>query len=123
MVYERYLQEKVAWLVQHPDVDLEDYRTARGLPVYSPKVLQREVYAMPAPQVYDPRRRGIRWTDEEIYAWRDHHQALEDGLVEVGLAVSHAARRRVNKRELLQIQAVMLEAQEVRAFEAMRYLN
>jgi hypothetical protein len=68
MVYERYLQEKVAWLVQHLDVDPEDYRTAQGLPIYSPEVLQREVYAMLAPQVYDPRRRRIRWTDEEIYA-------------------------------------------------------
>jgi hypothetical protein len=123
MVYERYLQEKVTWLVQHPNVDPEDYRTARGLPVYSPEVLQREVHAMPAPQVYDPGRCGIRWTNEEIYAWGDHHQALEDGLVEVGLAVSHAAGRVVNKRELLHVQAVMLEAQEVGAFEAMRYLN
>ena len=61
--------------------------------------------------------------DEEVYAWEDHHQALEDNLVEVGLAVSHRAQRVVSKRELLQVQAVMIEAQETRAFEAMRYLN
>jgi hypothetical protein len=54
------LQEKVAWLVQHLDIDLKDYRTTLGLPVYLPKVLQKEVFAMPAPQVYDPRHRGIR---------------------------------------------------------------
>jgi hypothetical protein len=28
MVYERYLREKVAWLVQHLDVNSQDYRTA-----------------------------------------------------------------------------------------------
>jgi hypothetical protein len=60
IVYKRYLQEKVAWLVQHLDIDLKDYRTTLGLPVYLPKVLQKEVFAMPAPQVYDPRHRGIR---------------------------------------------------------------
>jgi hypothetical protein len=123
MVYERYLREKVAWLVQHLDVDPQDYRIARGLPIYSPNVLRNQVYAMPAPQVSDIGRRGIRWTDEEVYAWEDHHQALEDNLVEVGLAVSHRAQRVVSKRELLQVQAVMIEAQETRAFKAMRYLN
>ena len=123
MVYERYLRNKVAWLVQHPDVDPEDYRIARGLPIFAPKVLQNQIYAMPAPQVYDAWRRGTRWTDEEIYAWLDHYQALEDNLVKEGLATSYAARRLIKKSELLQVQAEMLEAQETEAFNAMRYLN
>ena len=123
MVYERYLRNKVAWLVQHPDVDPEDYRIARGLPIFTPEVLQNQIYAMPAPQVYDAWRRGTRWTDEEIYAWLDHHQALEDNLVEEGLATSYAAGRLIKKSELLQVQAEMLKAQETEAFNAMRYLN
>ena len=78
---------------------------------------------MPAPQVYDAWRCETRWTDEEIYAWLYHYQALEDNLVEEGLATSYAVERLIKKSELLQVQAEMLEAQETEVFNAMRYLN
>jgi hypothetical protein len=123
MIYERYLRKKAAWLSQHPNVDPEDYRTARGLPICAHDVLRNTVWTMPGPQIYDRARHGIRWTDEEVYAWTDHHQAQEDNLVEVGLAVSYARKQRVNNRELLQIQDILIQAQEAEAIKGMRYLN
>jgi hypothetical protein len=39
MVYEWYLREKVTWLVQHLDVDPQNYQTAQGLPIYPPNIL------------------------------------------------------------------------------------
>ena len=123
MVYERYLHNKMAWLIQHLDVNPKDYQIARALPIFAPKVLQNQIYAMPAPQVYNAWRCETRWIDEEIYAWLDHYQALEDNLVEEGLATLYTAGRLIKKSELLQVQAEMLEAQETEAFNAMRYLN
>ena len=65
---------------------------------------------MPLPTVYDQSRRGIIWTDEEVYAFIDHCQAHEDELYKVGLAVSFGRKKRVSNRELLQIQEVLTKA-------------
>jgi hypothetical protein len=35
LLYKQYLAEKEAWLIAHPDVRPANYRTARGLEVYS----------------------------------------------------------------------------------------
>jgi hypothetical protein len=123
MVYERYLREKKAWLDQHLDVDPKDYRTARGLSVNSHEVLRDQLHTMPYPRVDDAWRRGIKWTDEEIYAWTDYESAQEDKLVSVGLAVSYAARRLIRDEELQQVQTRLLEIQEAEAFNAVQYLN
>ena len=75
------------------------------------------------PRVNDTWRCGIRWTDEEIYAWTDHEQAQEDRLVDAGLAISFAARRLIRDGELQQVQTRLLNIQEAEAFNAMRNLN
>jgi hypothetical protein len=39
LLYKQYLTEKEAWLTAHPDVQLANYRTARGLEVYLREVV------------------------------------------------------------------------------------
>ena len=75
---------------------------------------------MPYPRVNDAWRRGVRWIDEEIYAWIDHEQALEDRLVDEGLAVSHTAGRLIRPVELQHVQARILESQQAEALNVMR---
>ena len=48
--------------------------------------------------------RQVRWLDEEIYAWIDHEQRLEDKLVEKGLARTRATGRMLTRDELYSIQ-------------------
>ena len=106
MVYSRYLEEKGSWLAQHPHVLPAEYRKARGFQILSTKVLRDQVHTMPLPQINEGWRihRQVRWLDEEIYAWIDYEQALEDRLYEEGLARTRAAGRLLTGDELRSIQ-------------------
>ena len=81
MVFSRYIAEKEAWLATHPTVRLTEYRKKRGWQTLRPALLKQHSFHMP-PERRDPSGKIIQnkanWTNEEIIAWLDNEDALEE---------------------------------------------
>jgi hypothetical protein len=85
LLYKQYLIEKEAWLTAHPDIQPANYRTARGLEVYSERWCRRNCRYLPKDRL-DLQTETLldqepNWTIEEISAWLDN-DALKDQEVE-----------------------------------------
>ena len=86
LLYKQYLIEKEAWLSAHPDIQLANYRTARGLEVYSERWCRRNRKYLPKNRLDLQTKTLLEdqdpdWTIEEISAWLDN-AALEEQEVE-----------------------------------------
>jgi hypothetical protein len=85
LIYKQYLTEKEAWLRAHPDVQPANYRTERGLEVYSRRwcnenrrYLGKDRLNLQTETLLD---QAPNWTIEQISAWLDY-KALEDEEIE-----------------------------------------
>ena len=87
LIYQRYLADKEAWLTAHPEVQLAEYRTARGLKRYQKRWLNenRRNLGFQRLNLETETLSSIldspNWTDKEITAWLDW-DAQEDIAVE-----------------------------------------
>jgi hypothetical protein len=86
LLYKQYLTEKEAWLIAHLDVRPANYRTARGLEVYSVRwcnenrrYLPRERLDLQTETLLEDK--APNWTHEEISAWLDN-EALKEQEIE-----------------------------------------
>ena len=87
MIYIRYIMDKETWLKENPqvssDMDMDEYRKARNLPIYHKEILDswRKYLGL---QRCEPSGKPIsgqpNWTGEEISAYLDFQDTLEDQL-------------------------------------------
>jgi hypothetical protein len=96
LIYQRYLADKEAWLTAHPEVQLAEYRTARGLKRYQKRWLNenRRNLGFQRLNLETETLSSIidspNWTDEEVTAWLDW-DAQETILVEEQVEVELVA--------------------------------
>jgi hypothetical protein len=85
LLYKQYLAKKEAWLIAHLDVQPANYRTARGLEVYSVRWCNENCRYLPREridlQTETELDEALNWTHEEISAWLDN-DALKDQEIE-----------------------------------------
>jgi hypothetical protein len=85
LLYKQYLTEKEAWLIAHPDVQPANYRTARGLEVYSVRWCNENRRYLPRERIDIETETELdnapNWTHEEISAWLDN-EALKEQEIE-----------------------------------------
>jgi hypothetical protein len=85
LLYKQYLAKKEAWLIAHLDVQPANYRTARGLEVYSVRWCNENRRYLPREridlQTETELDEALNWTHEEISAWLDN-DALKDQEIE-----------------------------------------
>ncbi len=116
MVFLRYKAEKEAWLANNPSVRPSEYRKKRGWKTLRPIQLKEHLRHMP------PERRELsgkliqakaNWSTEEIMAWLDNEERLENELFESMLLeqekANHFIQHGITKGTILQ--DVLQEAQ------------
>jgi hypothetical protein len=85
LLYKQYLAEKEAWLIAHPDVQPANYRTTRGLEVYSVRWCNENRRYLPRERINIETETELdeapNWTYEEISAWLDN-EALKEQEIE-----------------------------------------
>ncbi len=116
MVFLRYKAEKEAWLANNPTVRPSEYRKKRGWSTLRPSKLKEHLRHMP-PERREPSGKLIQakanWSTEEIMAWLDNEESLEDELFESMLLeqekADHFIQHGVTKDTILQ--EVLQEAQ------------
>jgi hypothetical protein len=85
LLYKQYLAEKEAWLTAHLDVQPANYRTARGLEVYSVRWCNENRRYLPRERINIETETELdeapNWTHEEISAWLDN-EALKEQEIE-----------------------------------------
>ena len=98
MIYMWYIAEKEAWLAQNPQVssDIDEYWKARGWPIYHKKVLD-EWQKHLGWEWQEPSGKLIfrcpNWTAEEIAAFLDFEDELQEQLVEQFEEMNDAGRK------------------------------
>jgi hypothetical protein len=78
LIHKRYIAEKAAWLIAHPDVQPAEYRKVRGLEYYpkrwlneNRKYLGIQRLDLETETLLDYIEHPPKWTDEEVEAWLD----------------------------------------------------
>ena len=90
VIYKHYIAEKEAWLASHPTVRPINYRKARGLRAYSRQWIKDNKWRLPLPlqrlnldtETLLDQEDGPQWTDEEIRAWHDYKELVEQRVEE-----------------------------------------
>jgi hypothetical protein len=84
LIYQRYLAEKQAWLAAHPAVRPSGYRKARGFKSYNTAYCRRRAKELPL-QRLDLETETLsslddtpNWTTEEVQAWLDYEEVLQE---------------------------------------------
>lgn len=105
MIYIRYIAEKVDWLAKNPYVRPNNYRKARGWPIWNRKTVESHRHHLPLER-RKPSGEIISehadWTIEEITAFLDNDDQEEDQLAEEMLAEMMAGRVIQDKRSWIE---------------------
>lgn len=109
VIYAKYIAEKTVWLTSHPHIQASEYRSARGLTIYTPK--DRRYHALSRTSVLRYTERidlttekvvagKPNWSDEELDAYIDYQlnaeADLEKGLLEEFVAAGCLNTHRPN---------------------------
>lgn len=81
MVFRRYTIEKEAWLAAHPAIRPSEYRRKRGWITLRKRQLQDHIRHMPEERRNlngDIIQAKANWSTEEVMAWLDNEERLED---------------------------------------------
>ena len=106
IIYQQYITEKESWLAKNPSVQANQYQKAQGWQIYSKRIIEDYRIHLGLDR-YKPSGEYIRgyhpnWTVEEITAWIDYQEVLEDRLTAEFEAINKAGQRVPDKKAFFQ---------------------